>query len=87
MHEENVNFEAKLVVSRAVNNDEQRFIIDRVPTRLPGGTRTKRCTVDVQNSEGRIQGAGREENRASKSRCIMRRGNKHRWSPFVISIG
>lgn len=50
-------------------------------------SRTKRCTGDVQNSEGRIgcgEGGG---SRAGKSRCIMWWTERAPWSPFVISIG
>lgn len=55
------------------------------PVRLPR-SRTKRSTGDVQNSEGRIQGAGWEENGASKSRCIMHRGNKHRGARSLFQL-
>lgn len=92
--EENVNFEAKESSSRCVG--ERRFIMDRVRSSHPfgsqrevAGQREVRRVRDVQNNEGRIQGAGgggRGENRASKSRCIMRRGNKHRGARSLFQL-
>lgn len=93
--EENVNFEAKESSSRCVG--ERRFIMDRIRSSHPfgsqrevAGQREVRRVRDVQNSEGRIQGAGggREGGKQSEQITVHNAAREQApWSPFVISIG